>query len=45
MMNHFCEIVLNLDYWHMKKCHSKIFLLLAMVAILFSRTELFVQFW
>ena len=39
-----CEIILNLGQWFRWGCHSKIFLFLALVAILFSGMELFVQF-
>ena len=41
---HFCEIILNLDQWFRKRCLLKIFLFLALAAILISGAERFVQF-
>ena len=42
---HFCEVVLNLDQWFSRRCHFKIFLSRALVAILFGGVESFVQYW
>ena len=39
MMNHFCEIMLNLAQWHMRRCHLNVFLFLAMVGIMFGTIE------
>ena len=41
LKEHFCEIILKLVYWSMKRCHLKVFLLLVVMAILFSRAEQF----
>ena len=41
---HFCEIILNLNQWF-KRCHLKDFLSRALVALMLSGAELFVQFW
>ena len=40
LKEHFCEIILKSSHWH-GKCHLKVFLFLAMVAILFSGAEPF----
>ena len=42
---HFCEIILKSGHWPGRRCHLKVFLFLALVAILFSRAKLFRQFW
>ena len=42
---HFCEIILKLGPWPRRRCHLKVFLSLALMAILFSGVELFRQFW
>ena len=41
---HFYEVVLKFGQWF-RRCYLKICLILAMVAILFSGAEPFVQFW
>ena len=41
---HFCEINLKSVLWSGKRCHLKVFLLLALAAILFSGAERFKQF-
>ena len=38
---HFCEIILKLGHWPWRRCHLKVFLFLALVAILFSGAEPF----
>ena len=43
LLEHLCESLMNLNQWF-RRCHLKIFLSLALVAILFSRVEMFVQF-
>ena len=45
MKSHFCEIILNLGPWFRSRCHIKIFVLLALLAKLFSLAEPFVPFW
>ena len=42
---HICEIVLKSSHWPRRRCRLKVFLFLALVAILFSRDEPFKQFW
>ena len=41
---HTCEVICNLDQWF-RRCRLKYFLSGALVALLFSGAELFVQFW
>ena len=41
---HFCEIILKSGHWSRRRCHLKVFLFLALVAILFSGEEPFLQF-
>ena len=41
---HFCEIILKSGHWH-GRYRLKVFLFLALVAILFSRAEPFWKFW
>ena len=36
---YFYEIILKLGLWSRRRCHLKVFLFLALVAILFSGTE------
>ena len=36
---HFCEINLKSSHWPRSRCRLNVFLLLALVAILFSRAE------
>ena len=43
-MENFCELILNLDKWFRRRCRSKIFLSLALVAILLSGAAHFLQF-
>ena len=46
MMGKICEkLFFNLGQWFRRRRCLKIFLFLALVAILFSTAELFVQFW
>ena len=40
----FCEIILNLDHWFMRRCHLKDFLSRALAALMFGRAEQFMQF-
>ena len=40
-MEQFCEIILKSVHWSGKRCHLKVFLFLALVAILFSGAEQF----
>ena len=42
---HSCEIISKSIQWPRRRCHFKVFLCLALAAILFSRAELFRQFW
>ena len=42
---HFCEIILKSGHWPMRRCHLKVFLYLALAAILFSGAKRFKQFW
>ena len=44
MKEYFGEIVLNLDQWLETRCGLKIFLSLALLAILFNEAGPFVQF-
>ena len=37
--DHFCEIILKSGHWSTMRCHLKVFLCLALVAILFSGAE------
>ena len=41
----FCEIILNLDLWFRMRCRLKDFLFGALVALMFSGAEPFMQFW
>ena len=41
---HFSEIILNLDKWFRRRCHSKIFLNYSSGAILLNRVGPFVKF-
>ena len=41
---HFCEIILKLVHWSKRRCHLKVFLFLALAAILFSGAERFSNF-
>ena len=41
----FCEIILNLDQRFRRRCRLKDFLSRALVAIVFSVAEPFMQFW
>ena len=41
----FCEIILNLDLWFRMRCRLKDFLSGALVALMFSGAEPFMQFW
>ena len=41
---HFCEIILKSGHWPGRRCRLKVFLFLALVAILFSGVEPFRQF-
>ena len=55
--NHFCnfgrgypeeqfwEMFFNLDQWFRKRCHLKDFLSGALLALVFSEAEPFMQFW
>ena len=38
---HFCEIILKLVHWSRRRYHLKVFLFLALAAILFSGAERF----
>ena len=38
---HFYEIILKSVNWSRRRCHLKVFLFIALVAILFSRAEQF----
>ena len=38
---HFFEIILKSGHWSRRRCHLKVFLFLALVAILFSGAEPF----
>ena len=40
-----CEIILKLDKWLWRRCHFKVFLFLALAAILFSGAKPFRQLW
>ena len=40
-----CEIILKSGLWPRRRCHLKVFLFLALVAILFSGAKPFQQFW
>ena len=40
----FCEIILNLDQWFMRRCHLKDFLSGALAALMFGGAEPFVLF-
>ena len=42
---HFCEIILKSDLRPRRRCHLKVFLFLALVAIVCSGVEQFEQFW
>ena len=42
---HLCEIILKLGHWPRRRCRLKVFLFLALVAILFSKLEPIKQFW
>ena len=44
-MEYFCEMILNLGQWLRRIHQFKIFLFLALVAILFNMLESFVQYW
>ena len=41
----FCEIILNLDQWFRRRCCLRYFLAGALVALLISELEPFLQFW
>ena len=41
----FCEIILKLDQLFRRRCHLKDFLYEALVALVFSGAEPFMQFW
>ena len=41
----FCEIILNLDQWFRRRCHLKDCLSGALVVLVFSGAEPFMQFW
>ena len=40
----FCEFILNLDLWFMRRCHFKYFLSGSLAVLLFSGAEPFMQF-
>ena len=42
---HLCEIISNFGHSFSSRCCLKVFLFLALVAILFSEVEQFEQFW
>ena len=41
---YFCEIILKSVHWSWRRCHLKMFLFLALVAILFSGADRFSHF-
>ena len=41
---HFCEIIMISGHWPTRRCCLKVFLFLALVAILFSRAKVFSNF-
>ena len=41
----FCEYILKSGYWSRRSCSLKVFLVLALAAILFRVAEGFEQFW
>ena len=42
---HFYKIILKSDHWPTMRCHLKVSLFLALMAIFFSGAEPFLQFW
>ena len=44
-MEHFCEIISKSVHWFSRRNHLKLFLFIALAAILFNRAKRFEQFW